>query len=203
MQLRAVKRASVASDGTEIVVPLTSKKLRADFAFETVPKLYPYVYHRLKVSNPFPFPLLAGEVELYRGNAYVGRSRLKLRAPNEPFSLSLGIDNQIQVKRYVKLEKREKASTFGSTQRLIHRYKIQVGNWTRKTKRIRVLENIPVSQVREIKVNLESGATKPTSWNKSDGILGWALKVGPRSKKVIDVRYVIEVPKSYVVHGYR
>lgn len=84
----------------------------------------------------------------------------------------------------------------------MHRYLIEVGNWTKRTRTIHVLENIPVSQVKEIKVHLAAQATKPTRWNKTDGILRYVLTIPPRGKKQIIVAYTVELPKEYKVSGY-
>ena len=84
----------------------------------------------------------------------------------------------------------------------MHRYVIQVGNWTRKPQRVDVLENIPVSQNNDIKVKLARDATRPTRHDRDDGMLTWRLKLRPRSKKRIVLHYTVELPKDYVVRGY-
>ena len=203
MQLMAAGRITVPSDGRGIVATLSRVVRRADYAFETVPKLFPYVYHRVKLPNPFGFPMLPGPIAVYRDGGFKARTRTKLRAPGEPITLSLGIDNQLQVRRWTKEEKRHAPGTFGGTQRLVHRYLIEVGNWTKRTRTIQVLENIPVSQVKEIKVHLAAQATKPTHWNKTDGIVRYTLTIPPRGKKQIVIAYTVELPKEYRVSGYR
>jgi uncharacterized protein (TIGR02231 family) len=203
MQLTAARRASIPSDGRQVMVVLRRKDVASRYHLETVPKLYPYVYDKVEVRNPFDFPMLPGRVELFVGRSFIGQAQLKLRAPGEPFAFSLGVNNQLQVKRYVKKEKLRGASTFGSKKQLRHRYVIQLGNWTKRPRRVRVLENVPVSQVREIKVALSDDSAKPTKWNKTDGILTWEVKLGPRSKKNLILDYTVYLPKSYIVYGYQ
>ena len=203
MRLRAASRATIPSDGRKVVVELTRRVVDGKFTLETVPKLYPYVYRKASIDNPFSFTMLAGTVEIYQGNSFVGRAQLKQRASGEPFAFSLGVENQLQVRRYVKLEKLEQAGALSSQKKLRHRYQLQLGNWTNKPQTIVVLENLPVSQVRKIKVTLsKKDATPPTRWNKTDGILTWELKLAPRSKKDVILDYTIAVPKDYVVTGY-
>ena len=202
MRLRAARKVTVPSDGRRVVVELTRRTVVGDYTLETVPKLYPYVYRKAAIKNPFAFTMLPGPVEIYNGNAFVGRARLKQRATGEPFAFSLGVDNQLQVRRYVKVEKLEKAGALASEKKLRHRYILQVGNWTGRTQTLRVLENVPVSQVRVIKVSLSKDTTKPSAWNKTDGQLTWVVKLSPRSKKKVVLDYTVRVPKDYVVHGY-
>ena len=202
MRLRAARKVTIPSDGRRVVVELTRRTVSGDYSLETVPKLYPYVYRKVSINNPYAFTMLPGPVEIYKGNAFVGRAQLKQRATGEPFAFSLGVDNQLQVRRYVKVEKMEKAGALSSEKKLRHRYVLQLGNWTRRTQTLRVLENLPVSQVRKIKVSLSKDSTRPSAWNKTDGMLTWVLKLSPRSKKKVVLDYTIAVPKDYVVHGY-
>lgn len=203
MQLTAAHKASIPSDGRQVMVVLRRKEVASRHFLETVPKLYPYVYDKVEVRNPFDFPMLQGRVELFVGRSFIGQAQLKLRAPGEPFAFSLGVNNRLQVKRYVKKEKLKGASTFGSKKQLRHRYVIQLGNWANRPQKVRVLENVPVSQVREVKVALSDDSAKPTKWNKTDGILTWEVKLGPRSKKKLILDYTVYLPKSYIVYGYQ
>ena len=84
-----------------------------------------------------------------------------------------------------------------------HRYVIQVDNWTRKPQTVRVVENVPVSQVADVKVTLDPKGTRPDEHNEEDGIVAWSVKVPPRSKRRITVAYTVSLPKSYRVSGYR
>jgi uncharacterized protein (TIGR02231 family) len=203
MQLTAARKVTVPADGRKVVVVLRERDVRGTFFLETVPKLYPYVYNKVEIVNPFDFTMLPGRVELFLGRSFLGNAGLKLRAPGEPFAFSLGVDNQLQVHRWVKREKLKGASTFGSSKKLRHRYVIQVGNWTRSTKKVRVLENLPVSQVREIKVALSSDTARPTRHDKEDGILAWELRIPSRGKKKLILDYTVSLPKEYVVYGYQ
>jgi uncharacterized protein (TIGR02231 family) len=202
MVLPAAQRVTVPSDGREVLATLDRRTFRASFGLETVPKLFPYVYHRVALKNPFAFPMLPGKVEIYRGRAFVGQAAMKLRAPGEPFAFSLGVESQVQVKRWVKREALEGPGALGSKKKLLHRYTIQVGNWTRQPRRVRVLENLPVSQVRDIEVSLADGATNPSAWNRPDGILTYDLDLPPRNQKVITVGYTVTLPEAYEVQGY-
>ena len=202
LKLRAAERAEVPPDGRQVAVLLDRRSLKAELGLESVPKLYPFVYRRLELHNPFPFPMLAGTVELYRGRAYVGRTELPLRAPKEPFALSLGVENDVQVRRYVKREAHEGPGTFGGEQKLVHHYRIEVGNWSRRAVRLRVRENLPVPQVKELRVALDGPTTPPSRRNDKDGVLDWELSLRPREKRVIDLAYTVTLPRSYEVTGY-
>jgi uncharacterized protein (TIGR02231 family) len=201
-QLTALRKVTVPSDGRWVTVVLERRAPKARHELETVPKLFPFVYSKVALENPFAFTLLPGTVELFVGRTYVGQTEMKLRAPREPFAISLGVENQFQVHRYVKTEKLEGAPGYGSAKKLRHRYVIQVGNWSKRYRKVRVLENVPVSQVRDVEVTLADDSTKPTRWDKTDGIMTWELGLKPRSKRVLTLDYTVHLPKDYMVQGY-
>ena len=203
MSLPAAGRVSIPADGREVVVTLGKRTVPAKVVLETVPKLYPFIYTRVTADNPFAFPLLAGPVELFSGRSSLGKTRLKLHAPGEPVSFTLGVHNQLQVKRYVKNEKLEGAGAFGSQKKLRHRYIYDLGNWTNKGRTIRLLENIPVSRIKDVQVTLGDETTKPTSWNKEDGLLAWEVKVPARGKMKVTLDFTVKLPKEWVVQGYQ
>ena len=202
MSLPAAGKVTIPADGREVVVTLARKAVKARRIYESVPKLFPFVYTKITADNPLGFTMLPGPAELFLGKSSLGRTWLKLHAPGEPLSFTLGVHNQLQVKRYVKKEKLEGPGAFGSQKKLRHRYVIDLGNWTRKATTIRVLENLPVSRIRDVKIALGEDATKPTRWNKDDGVLTWDVKLPPRSKKKVVLDFTVKLPKDWVVHGY-
>ena len=202
MQLVAQDRLTVLGDGREVSVTLMAKTQRASYAFESAPKLFPFIYHRVELENPFPFPMLAGPVSIYRGNTFIGRTRTKERAPHEPVKLSLGVDNQLQIRRWVKKEVLKKPTTFSPKQQLVHRYLIEVGNWTARRRKVVVVENVPVPQVKELALRFDKKSTPPSHYDAKDGLVRWELELAPRSKKELWLSYTVDVPKEYVVRGY-
>ena len=203
MSMAASGRVTIPADGREVVVTLGRRTVTAKVVLETVPKLYPYIYTRITADNPFAFPLLPGPAELFSGRSSIGKTQLKLYAPGEPVSFTLGVHNQLQVKRYVKKEKLEGAGAFGSQKKLRHRYVFDLGNWTKNGCTIRLLENIPVSRIKDVQVTLGDDATRPTTWNKEDGLLAWEIKVPARGKKKVILDFTVKLPKDWVVQGYQ
>ena len=102
----------------------------------------------------------------------------------------------------MKKEKIEGSGAFGSKKKLLHQYSIQVGNWTKQTQRVQILENLPVSRQKEIRVSLTKDSTAPSKWNKEDGILTWKLLIPPRSQRTIKLDYTVDLPDEYEVSGY-
>ncbi len=203
MSLPAAGKVIIPADGREVMVTLGQRSIAASWTNETVPKLFPFIYNKLTAVNPFAFPMLPGPAELFSGRSSLGRTWIKLHAPGEPLSFTLGVQNQLQVKRYVKKEKLEGPGAFGSKKKLRHRYGFSLGNWTKKEQTIVLLENLPVSRIKDVKITLGKDATRPTKWNKEDGVLTWKVKVPPRSKKAVTLDFTVQLPKDWVVQGYK
>ncbi|MBI5482624.1 MAG: mucoidy inhibitor MuiA family protein, partial [Deltaproteobacteria bacterium] len=202
LELEALEKATIPADGREVIVTLEKRQLGVEIVLEAVPKLFPYVYERATLHNPFPFAMPPGPMALHRGHAYIGTAQMKLRSPREPFAVALAVPHELQADRYLKVERLDKPGALGTKKKLLHRYEIDLGNWTNQAQRIRVLENVPVTQESEIEVSLDSDATPPTRWNKEDGILTWDVTLPARSKKTITVSYTVSLPNAYVVTGY-
>jgi uncharacterized protein (TIGR02231 family) len=202
LELEAIEKANIPADGREVIVTLEKRTLGVEIILEAVPKLFPYVYERATLHNPFPFAMPPGPMALHRGHAYIGTAQMKLRSPREPFAVALGVPHELQADRYLKVERLDKPGALGTKKKLLHKYEIDLGNWTNQAQRIRVLENVPVAQESEIEVSLDADATPPSNWNKEDGILTWDLTLPARSKKSITVSYTVSLPNAYVVTGY-
>jgi uncharacterized protein (TIGR02231 family) len=202
LELEAAEKATIPADGREVIVTLEKRTVGAEIVLEAMPKMFPYVYERATIQNPFNFAMPPGPMAIHRGHAYIGTSQTKLRSPREPFAVVLAVPHELQADRYLKVERMDKPGALGTKKKLVHRYEIDLGNWTKSAQRIRVLENIPVAQESEIEVSLDADATPPTNWNKEDGILTWDLTLPARSKKTITVAYTVTLPNAYVVTGY-
>lgn len=202
VDLPAAGKVTVPSNGRVIEVVLARRTLAAREELETVPKLYPHVYRKVPLKNPFGFALLPGPADLMEGRSFIGRTWLKLRGPREPFAVTLGVKNGMQVKRYVKREKLQPPGALSGEQKLLHRYALDVGNWTKTRQKVRVLENIPVSRIREVKVTVGKDTTPTTKLDQRNGIATWELDLAPRTKKVIVLDYTVSLPKEYQVRGY-
>lgn len=201
-KLTAARQVTIPADGRRVTFELERRTITGQHVLETVPKLFPFVYRRVSLANPFPYTLLPGRVELFEGPTYVGQAEMKLRAPREPFAFSLGVDQHMQVRRDVKTEKLDGSAGHGSKKKLLHRYVIQVSNSTDAPRRVRVLENVPVSQVRDVEVTLSDDSTRPKEWNRTDGVLAWELDIGAHSRRELILDYTIHVPSDYAVEGY-
>lgn len=190
---QVVQPVDIPADGTRSgsVIALESVPVTAEYV--SVPKLSPRVYLKSTVLNKTPYPLLAGEVNIFNDAVFGGKSQLKTVASGEEFDLYFGSDDQIKVKRDV-TKIRKKAGLIGSNS-VTYRLSMELENFKKRSVTVSLLDQQPLPGNAEIKVNLEDVAPKPTE-TKEDGTIVWKVDLAPGEKKKVAYDLVIEYPKG-------
>ena len=190
--------ADVPSDGRAHKVPVTSyTDEKPELAFETVPKLVPYVYLRCDTSNQTAFPMLAGPVDVWRESGFIGTSSLKFTPPKGKLALSLGIDENLKVRRVTEEDSSREAGLIGGKRVRRFCYRIEVANYHDAAKTVRVRENYPVSDVEEVRVALTSRTTTPKENDAKQGLLMWDIPLAPGETKALFTEYEVTMPKDF------
>ena len=136
-------------------------------------------------------PILPGQVSLFRDGTFVGNGRLPLLAPGEEHELGFGVDDAVRVRHAIAEEKRAETGIITSSKTDTRNYRITVKNLHARAEPGTVIDQMPVSQNGDIKIEL-LGKTAPTKHNLDDkrGVLAWEMKLEPDEEKVVE-------------HGYR
>ncbi len=127
--------------------------------------------------------------------------RLQTTASTEGFSLHLGVDEGLRVKREELKDRRGKAGIFNKRKRQTYAYKITVENFKDRAQRVTVYDQIPVSANDEIKVALGETSPKPATVEEATGKLTWKLTLKPREKQELVYEFSVEWPQDRSVHG--
>ena len=106
-------------------------------------------------------PILPGQVSLFRDATFVGNGRLPLLAPGEEHELGFGVDDAVRVRHAIAEEKRSETGIITTSKTDTRNYRITVKNLHERPIQLAVLDQIPVSQNADIKVEL-IGKTAPT-----------------------------------------
>ena len=62
---------------------------------------------------------------------------------------------------------------------------------------LEVADHLPVSELDDVKVELESQTTPGYQLDAPDGIATWKLKLAPAEKKKLELAFHVDVPSSY------
>jgi len=162
------------------------------------PKLYPVVFRVARLTNTAPFPLLPGAVDAFRQTGFLGRQPLERVAQGAPFELTFGIEEGLRVERQVVEEVARDSGFFGGKRRFNYAYRFEVANYRKGPEELEVAEHVPVSELEDVKVELDTKKTTAGyALDATDGIATWKLKLAPAEKRTVDLVFHVDVPSSY------
>jgi uncharacterized protein (TIGR02231 family) len=190
-------RVTVEATGEAKRVQLLSDTVEPVLAARTVPKIDTKAYLYAKLTLPKGTPLLPGPVSLFRDGTFVGTGQLPLLSPGEEHDLGFGADDQVRVRYAIADEKRGETGLISSSHTDQRNYRITVRNMHERAIELCVLDQIPVSQNQEIKVDLV-GPTAPTRQNVDDkrGLIAFDGKLEPDQERVIEFGYRVVWPAA-------
>jgi len=197
-KISGVKDIPSTKEGSDILIG--SWELSPDYSYITVPKASSYAYLRAKVKNETAYPFLSGSVGVFVGHDYLGKSSIKNIAPSEEFELSLGIDEGIKVKRELVKKYREKTGVVSKKEKVSYIYRIEVESYKKRRCSVTVVDQLPVSQTEEIKVEEIKLKPKPDERDEK-GILKWNITLDPGKKAEIEIGFSVEYPRGSRVMG--
>jgi len=188
-------------------IRITGGKMPAELSLYTAPRLTDGVFVKGLVTNSLGAPLLAGVAEVYvetespgggRGSTFVGKQRLDTFADGQEFPLHLGVDQNVKVEH--KLEKREYVEKEGKKSKKIrYHYLITLENFKKEAAEIVVQDRIPVTTMKEVKVEKVDISPKPDE-KRDDGIMTWNLTPAAGEKIEIRIAYTIVFPGDWPEH---
>ncbi len=199
------RRETILADWQPRKSPIAVHALPAQLAYEVTPKLSPYAYLRAKTTNNTDLVLLPGSVQVFLDGAFVDTSSLNLVGPGEEFNLFLGIDERIRVKR-----KQLKAfvdvsllpGLHGRIKTIDYNYLTTIENFRKTAAAITVIDQIPVSQHEEIKIENVVYDPKPTVEDKEKpGVRRWTLSIPAGAKQSLKLSYRVTHPVDLPVEG--
>lgn len=175
--LSAAGATTIYSDGQPHRVALFSFTSKAVVERVCPAELSSLVYVLSRFPNGSGQVLLAGPVDLIRDSGLVGRAQLKFAAPGETVKLSFGNEDGLQVIRDTD-EKIEEARLTGR-RTTTKKVQLHVSNTRSQPARLIIEERVPVSEVKEVEINV---LTKDTPLTK-DGIARLEVELGANSTK--------------------
>ncbi len=195
---------TIMDNGEDHKIGLNVFEFQAMLEYNSVPKLSPFAYLTASTTNNTDFPLLPGNANIYLDNGFVGHSEIKLVAPNQLFHTSLGIDEGIQIEHKLINKFSKDEGLFSKKNKIIYEYRITVENHKKIEAKIKIRDQVPISQNQEIKIELIEPKYKEDSPNlkKSDlGIIEWSYNLKPAEKLQFDLKFSAEFSREIEITG--
>jgi uncharacterized protein (TIGR02231 family) len=180
---------------------LYDAKLAADFSYYSYPRVQEIAYLRGKLQNSTDYIFLAGQGNTYVGDEFTGKTYLPNVAPGESATLSFGVDDRVKVKRELIKTFTSRTGLLGNRTRVDFVYRTTVENYHTTPDSMTLVEQIPVSQNKDISVNLVKLDPKSNEDNKDLGTYTFKLLLQPQQKMAISLSYYVEYPTGKTVSG--
>ncbi len=194
-------RVSLKSGEQAKKLPLKQITLPARFEYYTLPRAQEKAFLTAQLANTSDFILLSGEASTYVGDEYTGTTTIATLAPQESLEIGFGIDDRIKVKRELVKTFKTRTGFLNKTERLQFVYRTTVENFNPKPINIKIVEQVPVSQQREIKVTITRQEPKPTEGNEAQGTLTYITEIPSGKGFEINLEYNVEYPAGKRVNG--
>ncbi|MDL2263785.1 DUF4139 domain-containing protein [Synergistaceae bacterium OttesenSCG-928-I11] len=184
---------SVPSGSDGYTAEIMNAEMPAKYEHYSVRKLDRDVFVLAKIEGWEKLSILEGEVGIFLGNTYVGQSFIDPRRADDTLEISLGRDSGVIVTR-VKGRDFAGTSFLGTSNKATREWVLTVRNTRQTPIDIRVLDQIPVSANKDIKVEAVelSGATH----DAGKGELRWDLHLEPGESVQKTVKYAVTYPKD-------
>ncbi len=178
------------------------ERIPGSFTLQAVPRLSEHVFVKGTLTNPLAIPLLPGAAEVYvetvpaGGSAkvsnFVGQDRMEAVAAGEEFEMYLGVDQNVKVEHILK-KKETISKAKSTTTKVRYSYLISVESFRRGTTELRIADRVPVSTMREVKIDKLEFVPEPAE-QTDEGLVTWELRMEPGEKREITIEYVVEYP---------
>lgn len=201
VQLKVPEAVDVPADNSPVRMAVATHKLKASALLRAVPKLQPFVFRVAELVNTAPFPLLEGPLDAFYRGGYIGRYPLERVPQGGKFSLTFGVDEGFKIERRIGQEVQRDQGFLGSTRRFKYFYLIDLANYRGASEEVEVSEHIPVSELDDVRVEVEADTTKGYELKKDDGLLVWKVKLPRGDKRTLKLLFHVDVPSSYDTGG--
>lgn len=184
---------SIPSDGKGHIVALKTATLASDYNYLAVPKVDLSAFLIARITGWEDLSLIPGNANIYFSSTYVGKTMINGNELSDTLEVSLGRDKTVELKRTVLTDKTNE-KFLNSNITATRAFEISVRNPKSIAIELIVKDHIPVSQVDEVKVELngKGGATlEPLT-----GILTWRMKVNSKETKRVQFDFSVTYPKD-------
>ncbi len=186
------KNYSITSNGDITVIEIDKYSIDATYSYFAAPVINENVFLTAKIGNWEQYNLLPAEANVYFEGSYSGTTNINPYATTDSLTVSLGVDPNVAIKRSQNKDFKKNAF-IGSNKIITKNYDIELKNNKPTSIDIVVLDRIPISQNKDIKVDdIETGTS---NYDKDKGIMEWKLKLSSNESKKLNFGYTLKYPK--------
>ncbi len=194
-------RISVAANEGAKSFRISSTVVTPDLLIRAAPALDSTGFLEANFRHDEDAPLLPGQVAIYRDGTYVGRGQMGLTSREENVRLGFGTDDKVKIARTVVRRTEGTAGIIASSKTERREFKTTVRNGHDTPVRIVIEDQVPVSEIEDVKVELLPATTAPTERDVRNrrGVLAWSFDAAPGEAKEIKLAWRVRWPADKAV----
>ncbi|MEO0185205.1 MAG: DUF4139 domain-containing protein [candidate division WOR-3 bacterium] len=182
-------------------VKICDALLDAEFEYFIIPRITELAYLKGEAKNTTAYLFLSGEGNTYVGDDLTGKVYLDTIAPNEKIVFSFGVDEHLKVERKQKKSHIEKTGLVKKVLKYEFAYENIVKNFHKKSIKYTLIDQLPVPQNPELKIQDVKFEPEPSEQEKDLGIYYWKGELGPDKELKVSVSFVVESPEGARIEG--
>jgi hypothetical protein len=193
-------KCDIPSDNSPHKIHITTQPMDISAEYKSIPKKSLNTFLVCRVVNKKDFTLTEGEMNLFMDDEYVNRCHIKNTAPGDTFNIDTGIDGGIKTERKLINKFTESSGFLNGKTSITYDYEITAVNNKSKEQKITVLDQLPISQNEDIKVEALTPKEDELNIDK-EKIITWKLQLKPGEKLVIPFKYRVTFPANQYISG--
>ncbi len=194
-------RFTIVSGDAEKKVKICDKSMIAQFEYFIMPRYAERAYLTGTVTNASGYLFLPGEASTYVGDDLTGRVNMPAIAPDEEVRMSFGIDERVKVERKTLKSTVGKGGLVKKVIRYEYAYENIIANFHDKGIACEIVDQLPVPQSPEIKVQDAVLNPKPAEEEKDRGIFHWKPQIPAKGEFKVAVAFAVEAPPGSHLQG--
>ncbi len=192
---------TIISGEHEKKVKICDAELEAEFEYFIIPRITELAYLNGEAKNTTAYLFLCGDGNTYVGEDLTGKVYTNNVAPGERVVLPFGIDEHIKVERKQKKLHVEKAGVVKKTLKHEFAYENIVKNYHKKKIKYTLVDQLPVPQNPELRVQDIKFFPEPSEQEKELGIYRWKGELDSEKEIRISVSFTVESPETVKIEG--
>jgi len=194
-------RVSVSASEGAKSFRISSAVIAPDLLVRAAPALDATAFLEANFKHGEDAPLLPGRVAIYRDGIYVGRGQMAMTAKDENVRLGFGADDHVKIVRSTVRQVEGSAGIINSVKTERREYKTTVRNGHDTPIRIVIEDQVPVSEIDDVKVELLPATTAPTERDVRNrrGVMAWSFEAAPGEARDIKTAWRVRWPADKAV----
>jgi uncharacterized protein (TIGR02231 family) len=191
-------RVSIAADEGAKSFRIAAATIVPELLVRATPALDATAFLEAGFKHGEDAPLLPGRVAIYRDGIFVGRGQMPLTAKEQPVRLGFGADDKVKVERTIVSQSEGSAGIISTSKTDQRDFKIAVRNGHDTTIRMAIEDQLPVSEIDDVKVELLPGSTAPSERDVRNrrGVVAWTFDLGAGEMREIKFGWRVRWPSD-------